>query len=88
MHIRASISHSKQEHSSESNPDKHAAQHEDPSSGKPQQNGIMERNYLNSLSILVHKVVAGDEDMDQNYQFYKEYCRLYYANIILTNRLQ
>ena len=24
---------------------------------------------------------------DQNYQFYKEYCRLYYANIILTNRL-
>jgi hypothetical protein len=25
---------------------------------------------------------------DQNYQFYKEYCRLYYANIILTNRLQ
>ena len=30
----------------------------------------------------------GDEDVDQNYQFYKEYCRLYYANIILTNRLQ
>jgi len=29
----------------------------------------------------------GVED-DQNYQFYKEYCRLYYANIILTNRLQ
>lgn len=27
-------------------------------------------------------------DSDQNYQFYKEYCRLYYANIILTNRLQ
>ena len=27
-------------------------------------------------------------DADQNYQFYKEYCRLYYANIILTNRLQ
>ena len=26
-------------------------------------------------------------DDDQNYQFYKEYCRLYYANIILTNRL-
>ena len=25
---------------------------------------------------------------DQNYHFYKEYCRLYYANIILTNRLQ
>ena len=25
---------------------------------------------------------------EQNYQFYKEYCRLYYANIILTNRLQ
>ena len=24
---------------------------------------------------------------DQNYTFYKEYCRLYYANIILTNRL-
>ena len=36
----------------------------------------------------------GDEEQpasveaDQNYQFYKEYCRLYYANIILTNRLQ
>ena len=27
-------------------------------------------------------------ESDQNYQFYKEYCRLYYANIILTNRLQ
>ena len=27
-------------------------------------------------------------EADQNYQFYKEYCRLYYANIILTNRLQ
>jgi len=25
---------------------------------------------------------------DQNYQYYKEYCRLYYANLILTNRLQ
>lgn len=32
-------------------------------------------------------VTNGVED-DQNYQFYKEYCRLYYANIILTNRLQ
>ena len=30
---------------------------------------------------------AGGEG-EQNYQFYKEYCRLYYANIILTNRLQ
>jgi len=30
----------------------------------------------------------GGSDADQNYQFYKEYCRLYYANIILTNRLQ
>ena len=28
------------------------------------------------------------ENGDQNYHFYKEYCRLYYANIILTNRLQ
>lgn len=28
-----------------------------------------------------------EEDGDQNYHFYKEYCRLYYANIILTNRL-
>lgn len=28
-----------------------------------------------------------NEEQDQNYQFYKEYCRLYYANIILTNRL-
>ena len=27
-------------------------------------------------------------NQDQNYHFYKEYCRLYYANIILTNRLQ
>ena len=37
--------------------------------------------------------MAADDSMptsvedDQNYQFYKEYCRLYYANIILTNRL-
>ena len=33
--------------------------------------------------------MAGGASMedDQNYQFYKEYCRLYYANIILTNRL-
>lgn len=51
---------------------------------------------------LVHKLTAaaqpsqqqqqpeepGDAGQDQNYQFYKEYCRLYYANIILTNRLQ
>lgn len=29
-----------------------------------------------------------DQENDSNYQFYKEYCRLYYANIILTNRLQ
>lgn len=29
-----------------------------------------------------------ENDQDQNYHFYKEYCRLYYANIILTNRLQ
>ena len=27
------------------------------------------------------------ENDDQNHHFYKEYCRLYYANIILTNRL-
>ena len=26
--------------------------------------------------------------VDYNHHFYKEYCRLYYANIILTNRLQ
>ena len=39
---------------------------------------------------LVHKVgtgAQGEEEVDQNYQFYKEYCRIYYANIILTNRL-
>jgi hypothetical protein len=29
-----------------------------------------------------------EDDQNQNFQFYKEYCRLYYANIILTNRLQ
>ena len=28
------------------------------------------------------------DNQDQNMHFYKEYCRLYYANIILTNRLQ
>lgn len=28
-----------------------------------------------------------EQSHDQNYHFYKEYCRLYYANIILTNRL-
>lgn len=42
-----------------------------------------------------YKKKTGDGDneedensQDQNYHFYKEYCRLYYANIILTNRLQ
>ena len=36
-----------------------------------------------------HREDSGDEEeSDQNYHFYKEYCRLYYANIILTNRLQ
>ena len=35
-----------------------------------------------------HREDSGDEEeSDQNYHFYKEYCRLYYANIILTNRL-
>ena len=34
-----------------------------------------------------HGSCMDDEDADQNYHFYKEYCRLYYANIILTNRL-
>ena len=29
-----------------------------------------------------------ENENDQNYHFFKEYCRLYYANIILTNRLQ
>ena len=41
------------------------------------------------------KAVKGEEaaqngpqnQNDQNYQFYQEYCRLYYANMILTNRL-
>lgn len=50
---------------------------------------------------LVHKLNGANQEQpeaeqlgtaqggaDQNYQFYKEYCRLYYANIILTNRLQ
>ena len=31
--------------------------------------------------------VQDGDPQDQNYHFYKEYCRLYYANIILTNRL-
>ena len=29
-----------------------------------------------------------DQDLDYNYHFYKEYCRLYFANKALTNRLQ
>ena len=29
-----------------------------------------------------------EEILDQNYQYYREYCRLYYANILLTNKLQ
>lgn len=36
----------------------------------------------------VDNEMASNMEDDQNYQFYKEYCRLYYANIILTNRLQ
>ncbi len=31
---------------------------------------------------------GGDLDSDQNYLFYKEYCKLFYANIILANELQ
>ena len=34
-----------------------------------------------------NKLSELDDDHDQNYHFYKEYCRLYYANIILSNRL-
>ena len=30
----------------------------------------------------------GADTVDENYQYYREYCRLYYANLILTNRLQ
>ena len=37
---------------------------------------------------MVEDSVPTSVEDDQNYQFYKEYCRLYYANIILTNRLQ
>ena len=52
----------------------------------------------NSNSRMAHQQIDGEADevmelgdaqhQDQNYHFYKEYCRLYYANIILTNRLQ
>jgi len=39
-------------------------------------------------SMMPDDTMQGSMEDDQNYQFYKEYCRLYYANIILTNRLQ
>ena len=29
-----------------------------------------------------------DLEQDQNFHFYKEYCRLYYAKVVLGNRLQ
>ena len=35
-----------------------------------------------------HSEAHVNPEEEQNYKFYKEYCRLYYANIILTNRLQ
>ena len=39
-------------------------------------------------TVHVGEVNEDDFENDPNYQFYKEYCRLHYANIILTNRLQ
>ena len=47
------------------------------------------KNAENSASAAADdNMPASSVEDDQNYQFYKEYCRLYYANIILTNRLQ
>jgi len=55
-------------------------------SGKEQNSQQLHQSQSDHLS---HTNGAdGGSDADQNYQFYKEYCRLYYANIILTNRLQ
>ncbi len=61
-------------------------------------NRPLTRHYLvNKLSATAYQQQPEQEEdnksdhaatSDQNYQFYKEYCRLYYANIILTNRLQ
>ena len=31
--------------------------------------------------------LEGGEEASQNYLYYKEYCKLYYANIVLTHRL-
>lgn len=73
---------------------------EESSAIKSQQNVGLESKHIdgfeNEFEKIVHKTGAGlgllpngtEEEVDQNYQFYKEYCRLYYANIILTNRLQ
>lgn len=73
---------------------------EEPSATKSQQNVALESKQIdlfeNEFEKIVHKTggglgligSGGEEEVDQNYQFYKEYCRLYYANIILTNRLQ
>ena len=45
---------------------------------------------LNEQNMQENGESGGGDDLenDSNYQFYKEYSRLYYANIILTNRLQ
>ena len=42
------------------------------------------RSYSNSK----HFSEDLDNNGDANYQFYKEYCKLYYANIILTGRVR
>jgi hypothetical protein len=52
---------------------------------------VLTRNLVHKLSnqeVEPDSPPAQQQQQDQNYQFYKEYSRLYYANIILTNRLQ
>eukprot|EP00347_Sterkiella_histriomuscorum_P022077 403331761 len=50
--------------------------------------GFMDQKDQSEKGFELHRVATSDDDQDQNFQFYKEYCRLYYANIVLTNRLQ
>lgn len=54
----------------------------------PNNSGMIDTSANGAAAMMQDDSMPTNVEDDQNYQFYKEYCRLYYANIILTNRLQ
>ena len=63
------------------------SKHSHPEEESKDVSAIKENNEKDSEQIHDKEISELDDDHDQNYHFYKEYCRLYYANIILSNRL-